>query len=57
MTQTEALTQSLVLAITAPTDNQANMAGELAERIAHGLTVEAVKQCQADALDFLGVEQ
>ena len=57
MTQTEALTKTLVLAITAPTDEQASMAGELAERIAHGLTVDEVKQCQADALAFLEVEQ
>lgn len=57
MKQTEALTQALVLAIIAPTDAQASMVGELAERIAHGLTTDEVKQCQADALAFLEIEQ
>ena len=38
MTQIEALTQCLVLAITAPTDEKATQASELAEQIAQGLT-------------------
>ena len=38
MTQIEALTQCLVLALVAPNDQKAQQAAELAEQIAHGLT-------------------
>ncbi len=53
MTQIEALTQCLVLALVAPDDQKAQQAAELAEQIAHGLTVDQVEQCKADALDSL----
>jgi hypothetical protein len=53
MSQIEALTQCLVLALTAPSDQKAQQAAELAEQIAHGLTVDQVEQCKADALDCL----
>jgi len=53
MSQIEALTQCLVLALTAPNDQKAQQAAELAEQIAHGLTVDQVEQCKADALDCL----
>ena len=50
MTQTEALTRALVLAICAPTDKKAQQAIELAQQIAHGLGAADVEQCKADAL-------
>jgi len=53
MSQIEALTQCLVLALTAPNDQKAQKASDLAEQIALGLTVEQVEQCKADALDCL----
>ena len=53
MTQIEALTQCLVLAIVAPNDQKAQQAAELAEQIAHGLTVNQVEQCKVAALDCL----
>jgi hypothetical protein len=53
MTQIEALTQCLVLALVAPDDQKAQKASDLAEQIAQGLTVDQVKKCKADALDCL----
>jgi hypothetical protein len=53
MSQIEALTQCLVLALTAPNDQKAQQASDLAEQIARGLTVDQVEQCKADALDSL----
>ena len=50
MTQIEALTQCLMLALVAPDDQKAS---DLAEQIAQGLTVDQVEQCKADALDCL----
>lgn len=53
MTQIEALTQCLVLALTAPDDQKAQKASDLAEQLAHGLTFDQVEQCKANALDSL----
>jgi len=53
MSQIEALTQCLVLALTAPNDQKAQKASDLAEQIAHGLTVDQFEQCKANALDSL----
>jgi len=53
MTQIEALTQCLVLALTAPNDQKAQQASELAEQIAFGLTDEQVEQCKLNALNML----
>ena len=53
MTQMDALTQCLVLAITAPTDEKANQASQLAEQIAQGLTKKQVNQCKKKALEVL----
>ena len=53
MSQIEALTQCLVLALVAPDDQKAQQAAELAEQIAHGLTVDQVEKCKANALDCL----
>ena len=50
MTQTQALTRALVLALCAPTDTKARQAVELAEQFAHGLSAADVDQCKADAL-------
>ena len=53
MTQIEALTQCLMLALVAPDDQKAQQAAELAEQIANGLTVDQVEQCKIAALDCL----
>ena len=53
MTQLQALTQCLVLAITAPDDNKAQRASQLAEQIAQGLTVDQVEDCKAQALELV----
>ena len=50
MTQTQALTRALVLALCAPTDSKAQQAAELAEQFAQGLSAATVDQCKADAL-------
>jgi hypothetical protein len=53
MSQIEALTQCLILALIAPNDQKAEQASELAEQIAFGLSVDQVEQCKSDALDSL----
>jgi hypothetical protein len=50
ITQSEVLTQALLLALTAPSAAKAQMASELAESIAHGLTEKQVNQCKVAAL-------
>lgn len=50
MTQTQALTKALILALIAPNDEKANQASDLAESIAQGLSFAQVEQCKADAL-------
>lgn len=54
MTQTQALTKALILAITAPDDDRANQAARLAESIAQGLNDAQVEQCKLDALEMIG---
>ena len=54
MTQLQALTQCLVLALTAPNDQKAQQAAELAEQIAHGLTKKQVNQCKQAAIKLWG---
>ena len=54
MTQTQALTQTLVLAIIAPDDQKAAQAAVLAEQIAQGLTKTQVNQCKTQALKMIG---
>ena len=56
MTQIEALTQCLILALTAPNDQKADQASELAEQIAYGLTLDQVEQCKVKALELAGFE-
>ena len=53
ITQSEILTRCLILAITAPTDEKARMASDLAEQIAQGLTKKQVNQCKKKALELL----
>ena len=53
MTQIEALTQCLMLALVAPDDQKAQKASDLAEQIAQGLSVDQVNQCKIAALDCL----
>lgn len=53
MTQTQALTKALVLALIAPSDEQATQASDLAESIAQGLDFDQVEQCKADALEMI----
>ena len=50
MTQSQALTQCLILAITAPDDHKAQQAAELAEQIALGLTKKQVNKCKQAAI-------
>ena len=50
MTQTQALTRALILALCAPTDAKAEQAIQLAEQFAHGLSAAVVNQCKANAL-------
>ena len=53
MTQLQALTQCLVLAITAPDDHKAEQASNLAEQIARGLSVDQIEDCKAQALELV----
>lgn len=55
MTQLQALTQCLVLAITAPDEHKAQRASELAEQIAQGLSVDQVEDCKAQALEMVAL--
>ena len=57
MSKTEALTQALVLAITAPSDQQMKKALNLAGQLAAGLSLAQVEQCKAQAADITGVAQ
>jgi hypothetical protein len=50
MTQSQALTQCLILALTAPNDQKAKQAAELAEKIAYGLTKKQVNLCKQAAI-------
>ena len=54
MTQTQALTKALILAITAPDDDRAHQAARLAESIAQGLNSDQVEKCKLDALEMIG---
>jgi hypothetical protein len=54
MTQTQALTKALILALTAPDDARAIQASDLAESIAQGLNAKQVEQCKLDALEMIG---
>ena len=54
MTQSQALTKALILALTAPDDQKAEQASNLAEQIAQGLTKKQVNQCKQDAIKLWG---
>ena len=49
---TDALTAGLVLAITAPTDKQCDMAMELVNQIAKYLSPDEVNACKMQALEL-----
>ena len=53
MTQSQALTKALHLALTAPDDARAAMAANLAESIAAGLTSEQVEAAKTAALELM----
>lgn len=53
MTNSQALTQALILAITAPDDHKAQLAIDLSEELAQRLNSAEVDQCKADALLIL----
>jgi len=50
MTQTDALTRALVLAISAPTEEQSQRATALAIQLTAGLTAAQVEESKATAL-------
>ena len=49
----DALTSALVLGLTAPSDDQAKQAVELADSLASKLTPDQIAVCQARALAYL----
>ena len=53
MTNSQALTQALILAIIAPDDLRAQQAIDLSEELAKRLNSAEVDQCKADALLIL----
>ena len=53
ITQSEVLTRCLVLALTAPSDEKATQASELAEQLAYGLILDQVEQCKNQALELV----
>lgn len=53
MTQNQALTQALILAITAPSDEQSKRAVQLAIDLSKGLPVEIINQCKDNALSIV----
>ena len=53
MTQSQALTKALVLAIIAPSDDKAAQAASLSKQIAQGLTKTQVDRCKAQALKMI----
>ena len=57
MSKNEALTQALVLAITAPSEKQMKKALDLAGSLAVGLSLAQVEQCKAKAQGIIeGIE-
>lgn len=56
MTQIDALTQCLVLALIAPDDQKAEKASNLAEQLAYGLSIDEVEHCKNKALELAGVQ-
>jgi predicted glycosyltransferase len=50
MTQVEALTAALLLAIAAPTSEQSNRSLDLAEELVDGLTPQQIEDCKYAAI-------
>ena len=53
MTQTQAFTEALILAIIAPTDDQSKRAVQLAIDLSKGLSAEIISQCKDNALSIV----
>jgi hypothetical protein len=53
MTNSQALTQALVLAIIAPSDEQSKRAVQLAIDLSKGLSAETITQCKDNALSIV----
>jgi len=53
MTQTQAFTEALILAIIAPSDEQSKRAVQLAIDLSKGLSAEIINQCKDNALLIL----
>jgi len=53
MTEAEALTQALVLAIVAPDDEKSKKAIKLAKEISVGLSAATIEKCKAEALSVI----
>lgn len=53
MTQSQAFTKALILAIVAPDDDKAQLAIELAQSLSIGLTKKTVDQCKKQAMQAL----
>jgi len=53
MTQIQAFTEALVLAIVAPSDEQSKRAVQLAIDLSKGLSAETITQCKDNALSIV----
>jgi hypothetical protein len=53
MTQTQAFTEALILAIIAPSDEQSKRAVQLAIDLSKGLSAEIINQCKDNALSIV----
>ena len=53
MTQTQAFTEALILAIVAPSDEQSKRAVQLAIDLSKGLSAEIINQCKDNALSIV----
>jgi hypothetical protein len=53
MTQTQAFTEALILAIIAPSDEQSKRAVQLAIDLSKGLSAEIITQCKDNALSIV----
>ena len=56
MTQIQALTQALYLAIVAPTEEQHERIKALLPDLSLGLSVDDIEQCKHDAIDLVRAE-
>ena len=52
MSKGQLVTHALVLALTAPSDQQAQKCSDMAERFAVGLSIQQLEECKAAALEM-----